>query len=45
MLDANENLSKNDKSLEDWVNNSTKDTDRRHFLEISNCLKSKVLGF
>ena len=33
MLDANENMSKNDKPLEDWVNEQTKDKDKDRFLE------------
>lgn len=33
MLDANENMSKNDLSLKDWINKQTKDKDRDRFLE------------
>lgn len=33
MLDANENMSKNDMPLEDWINAETKDKDKDKFLE------------
>jgi len=33
MLDANENMSKNDKSLEEWVEQETKNQDRKQFLD------------
>jgi uncharacterized protein with ParB-like and HNH nuclease domain len=33
MLDANENMSKNDISLKDWINEQTKDIDKDRFLQ------------
>jgi hypothetical protein len=33
MLDANENMSKNDKSLKEWVDAQTKNIDKDKFLE------------
>ena len=33
MLDANENMSKNDESLADWIGNETKSKERVSFLE------------
>ncbi len=33
MLDANENMSKNDKSLEEWVKQETKNQDKKQFLD------------
>jgi len=34
MLDANENMSKNDTNLEDWVKKETKNRDKKQFLDI-----------